>query len=41
MAGIILLGAMVAGAISLWLKRRRSKDTEGIEYNDESDPSTI
>ena len=27
MAGIILLTAMVAGGISLWLKRRRERNT--------------
>jgi len=37
MAGVILLTAMAAGGISLWLKRRKDqKDLETTAKNDES-----
>jgi len=37
MAGVILLTAMAAGGISLWLKRRKErKDLEKTKTNDDS-----
>ena len=37
MMGVILLTAMTAGGISLWLKRRKErKDLENIETKDDS-----
>ncbi len=37
MAGVILLTAMAAGGISLWLKRRKErKDLENIATKDDS-----
>lgn len=40
MAGVILLTAMFAGGISLWLKRRRERQTELTE-NEEAQKSAI
>ena len=37
MAGIILLTAMVAGGISLWLKRRKAQNELERNQNDLSD----
>lgn len=34
MAGVILLTAMTAGGISLWIKRRRDKIKEETAKND-------
>ncbi len=36
MAGVILLSAMVAGGVSLWLRRRREKLKQGSQLNDEN-----
>ena len=35
MAGVILLTAMAAGGISLWLKRRRDRINEELSQNEE------
>ena len=39
MAGIILLTAMVAGGLSLWLKRRKAQNESERNENDVSDNS--
>ena len=39
MAGVILLSAMLAGGISLWLKRRRDRINEELTRNDEQQNS--
>ena len=36
MAGVILLSAMAAGGLSLWLKRRRDKQNLEETANDEA-----
>ena len=35
MAGVILLTAMAAGGISLWLKRRKDRINEELSQNEE------
>lgn len=35
MAGVILLTAMMAGGISLWIKRRRERINEELKQNEE------
>ena len=35
MAGVILLTAMAAGGLSLWLKRRRDRINEETSQNEE------
>ena len=39
MAGVILLTAMAAGGISLWLKRRRDRINEELSQNKEQQNS--
>ena len=39
MAGVILLTAMAAGGISLWLKRRRDRINEELSQNEEQQNS--
>ncbi|MFB5619923.1 MAG: hypothetical protein ACE5RC_02160 [Nitrosopumilus sp.] len=38
MAGIILLTAMAAGGISLWLKRRKVQQEIDLESNESQNP---
>ena len=39
MAGVILLTAMTAGGISLWLKRRKDRIAEELSQNEEQQNS--
>jgi len=38
MAGIILLTAMLAGGISLWIKKRRSAELDEIQKDEAQNP---
>ena len=40
MAGVILLSAMLAGGISLWIKRRRT-NTEEAKLSKDKEPQTF
>ncbi len=40
MAGVILLSAMLAGGITLWIKRRRTA-TEESELSEDKEPQTF
>jgi len=40
MAGVILLSAMLAGGISLWIKRRRT-NTEEAKLSEDKEPQTF
>lgn len=38
MAGVILLTAMLAGGISLWIKKRRSTELDEIQKDEAQNP---
>ena len=40
MAGVILLSAMLAGGITLWIRRRRT-NTEEAELSEDKEPQTF